>query len=233
MIAYATNMGLSKIASCSDLDHTTLKKVSNAFFRAETLQLANEMVINSSTKLPIYKIYQIENRVHSSIDGQKFEAHNNIFNARYSSKYFGTNKGISSITLGANFHPLALKIVSPNEYEGNFGLELLLMNESDIQPKINSTDMHGINDINYALYDGCGYEFQPRYVNVYKHAQIIHSPYNSSSYPDNYIVKPTHQINTKLILSEEWNMKRIIASILSKTCDVIPFRENIRYNILF
>jgi TnpA family transposase len=129
-------------------------------------------------------------------------------------------KGISTITLGANFHPLGLKITSPNEYEGNFGLELLLMNESDIQPTVNSTDMHGINDINYALYDGCGYEFRPRYSNIYKHAQSIYSPENPNNYPSNYIVNPTNQINKQLIFDEEYNFKRIIASILSKTCTV-------------
>ena len=220
IIAYATNMGVPKMASCSGFFYNQLKKTSDAFFRAETLKLANEIIINASSKLSIHKIYNINNKVHSSIDGKKDEAHNNIFNARYSPKYFGMNKGISTITLGGNFHPLALKVVSPNEYEGNFGLELLLMNESDIQPSINSTDMHGINDINYALYEGCGYEFRPRYSNIYKHAQSIYSPNNLSDYPDNYIIKPTHQINKQLIFDEEFNFKRIVASILSKTCTV-------------
>jgi TnpA family transposase len=220
IIAYATNMGLSKMASCSGLSYKQLKKTSDTFFRYETLKLASEMILNVSAQLPIHTVYTIRDKIHSSIDGKKDEAHNNIFNARYSQKYFGMKKGISTITLGANFHPLSLKVVSPNEYEGNFGLELLLMNESDIQPKVNSTDMHGINDINYALYDGCGYEFRPRYSNIYKHAQSIYSPESPSSYPNNYIVKPTHQIKKQLIFDEANNIKRIIASILSKTCTV-------------
>lgn len=220
IIAYATNLGLSKMAACSNLSYPQLKRASDTFFSPHTLKSANEVIINATVKLPIQKIFNINHTVHSSIDGKKYESHDNIFNARYSSKYFGMNKGISVMTLDANFLPLAIKIVSPNEYEGNFGLELLLMNESDIQPLINSTDTHGINEINYALYDCCGYDFQPRYRNIYEKAQIIHSPKSPNDYAENYIIKPTRQIKTQLILDEEFHMKRIIASILSKTCTV-------------
>lgn len=38
-----------------------------------------------------------------------------------------------------------------------------------------------------------------------------------SSYPESYIIKPTNQINVSLIEEEEWNIKRIVASIMSKT----------------
>ena len=91
------------------------------------------------------------------------------------------------------------------------------MNESDIQPQINSTDMHGINELNHALYDFAGYDFQPRYTNIYNQASKLHGLKDSINYPANYIIRPSNQINIDLILEEELNIKRIAASIMLKT----------------
>ena len=220
LIAYATNLGISKMAFNSNLDYSQLKGIKNNFLREETLKQANEIIINSTAKLPIQEIYNINDQVHSSIDGKKYEVAPNIFNSRYSPKYFGLSKGISVLTLVANFQPVGLKIISPNEYEGNFNLELLMMNESDIQPSINSTDMHGINDINHALHDFANYDFQPRYTNIYKQAQSICCPRNPSEYPDNYVIKPNYKINPKIMTDETFNIKRIVASMLTKRCTV-------------
>jgi len=220
LIAYATNMGIGKMAFNSNLEYNQLKGIKNSRLREETLKEANEFVVNATAKLPIQKIYNINDTVHSSIDGKKYEAMPNIFNARYSPKYFGLSKGISVMTLVANFQPVALKIISPNEYEGNFNLELLMMNESDIQPSINSTDMHGINEINHALHDFANYDLQPRYTNIYKQAQNICGAKDPSKYPDNYVIKPNYKINTQMMIDEGPNIKRIIASMMTKTCTV-------------
>ncbi len=124
------------------------------------------------------------------------------------------------MTLVANFQPVALKIISPNEYEGNFNLELLMMNESDIQPNINSTDMHGINEINHALHDFANYDFQPRYTNIHKQAENICGAKDPSQYPDNYVIKPNYKIDTQLMVDEGFNIRRIVASMMTKTCSV-------------
>ncbi len=231
IIAYATNMGLQKMASCSGLSYNKLKKMSDSYFREETLKLANEMIINKTNKLPIQKIYKINNVIHSSVDGKKYDAPKNVFNSRYSSKYFGLGTGISVLTLVANFQPVGLKIISPSEYEGNYNLELLLMNETDMQPQINSTDMHGITDINHALHDYCGYDFQPCYTNIYKQAQHICCSKDSGDFPDNYAIKPTQKINEDLYLEEEFNIKRIVASILSKTGTVSTIVKKLNYSL--
>ena len=54
LIAYATNMGLAKMTSCSNLSYHQLKKTSGAFFRQDTLKVANELGI----KFP--NVHQIE-----------------------------------------------------------------------------------------------------------------------------------------------------------------------------
>ena len=107
LIAYATNMGIGKMACNSNLEYNQLNSIKNSRLREETLKDANEIIINATAKLPIQKIYNINDKIHSSTDGKKYEAMPNIFNARYSPKYFGLNKGISIMTLAANFQHVA------------------------------------------------------------------------------------------------------------------------------
>lgn len=168
IIAFATNMGISKFASCSNVPYDTLKATRDTFFREDTLKLANDMIMNATSELPIHELYKIGGTIHSAVDGKKYDSAGHMFNARCSPKYFNLGKDVSILTLLINFMPAALKIISPTEYEGNYGLELLMMNETTIQSVINSTDMHGINDLNFALYDGAGYDFQPRYTNLFE-----------------------------------------------------------------
>ncbi|MFQ6279415.1 Tn3 family transposase, partial [Acinetobacter johnsonii] len=47
---------------------------------------------------PSYKSMQ-DDSLHASADGQKFEAKRETFRTRYSSKYFGTSKGVSAVSL--------------------------------------------------------------------------------------------------------------------------------------
>ena len=223
IIAYGTNMGLSKMASCSNIKYSILKSTRDAFLRDDTLKSVNDRIVNAIEKLPIHELYKIGGTIHSAVDGKKYDAAGNIFNARHSPKYFNLGTGISILTLMINFLPTAIKLISPNEYEGNFGLELLLMNETNLQSEINSTDMHGINDLNFALYDAAGYDFQPRYTNLYEVSQTIVSSAEFMKEANNYIdyiIKPQSCIDRNLIISEEDNFKRIIGSILSKTCSV-------------
>ena len=219
IIAYATNMGLSKMASCSNISHLMMKSTRDTFFREDTIRRTNDMIVNATAKLPIHELYKIGGTIHSAVDGKKYDALGNIFNARYSPKYFNLGKGISVLTLMINFMPTAIKLISPNEYEGNYGLELLLMNETDLQSVINSTDMHGINDLNFALYDGAGYDFQPRYTNLCESSKSIIASNHFSAQGD-YIILPASTVDSDLIVDEEDNFKRVIVSMLSKTGSV-------------
>ncbi|MFT6359947.1 MAG: hypothetical protein ACJA2S_001585 [Cyclobacteriaceae bacterium] len=79
--------------------------------------------------------------------------------------------------------------------------------------------MHGINELNFALYDAAGYDFQPRYTNLYDASQNIVSSERFSSRPD-HLILPTTEIDEKLITDQEDSFKRIMVSVLSKTCAV-------------
>ena len=66
------------------------------YLRPETLNLGNDAINDATAKLAIFKHYNIqEGLIHASADGQKFESRLETFKTRYSSKYFGTNKGLT------------------------------------------------------------------------------------------------------------------------------------------
>jgi hypothetical protein len=113
VVAYGTNIGLSKMAAISDMSYQELISASSNFIRLETLKMANDKISNAMYRLPIFKYYNIkEDTIHSSSDGQKYETQFNTINSRYSPKYFGLNKGITSYTLVANHIPINAKIMA-------------------------------------------------------------------------------------------------------------------------
>lgn len=221
IIAYGTNIGISKMALSSGISNNQLKNISLNFFREDTLKISNEKIVNEFSNLPVFQYYNIiDDIIHSSSDGQRYNVSGNVFNARHSIKNPGREKGLTVLTLKANYTPLSSKIISGNEYEGHHVLELLLMNESDIQPKIHSTDTHGTNKINHALLDLSDYYFAPRYKNLNDKFKFLYGSKSIKEYSSKYILIPMRKINLELILSEEKNIKRIIASIMLKNSSV-------------
>lgn len=89
LMAYAINMGLGRMAEISNLSRGQLSITAANFIRLETLQEANDRLANATARLPIFRYFDIGETVHSSSDGQKFEAAIPTVNARHSAKYFG------------------------------------------------------------------------------------------------------------------------------------------------
>jgi TnpA family transposase len=111
----------------------------------------------------------------------------------------------------------SLKIIGTHEHESYFAFDLLYNNTSDVDPRILSTDTHGINQVNHMLLDAFGYQFSPRYVNLNSETKDIYGFHDPRFYKD-CIVKPSRKINTQLIM-QEWpeNMLRILVSLAVKT----------------
>jgi hypothetical protein len=111
LMAYATNIGLGRMADICNLSYQELSTTAGNYIRLETLKEANDRLANATARLPIFRHFDIDEVVHSSSDGQKFEAAIPTINARHSSKYFGLNKGVVSYTLLANHVPLNARII--------------------------------------------------------------------------------------------------------------------------
>ncbi|ECM9557039.1 Tn3 family transposase, partial [Salmonella enterica subsp. enterica serovar Enteritidis] len=75
LIANATNQGIYGIAQISDRTYDQLSTIQANYLRLETLNAANDRINNATTRLSIFKHYNIQDdSLHASADGQKFEA---------------------------------------------------------------------------------------------------------------------------------------------------------------
>ena len=216
IIAWGTNAGLGRMSEVSDIQYHTLSATSDNFIRLETLSEANDRVCNAIAELPIFQHYNIGETIHSSSDGQKFETRIHTINARYSPKYFGLKKGIVAYTLVANNVPVNAKTISANDHESHYVFDILFNNTTDIQPDVHSTDTHGTNEVNFGILHLFGYQFAPRYLDIYD--KVSTSLYGFK-HPSQYygLIKPIRKINTKFIIDEWDNFQRIIVSLALKT----------------
>lgn len=216
LIAWGTNTGLGRMSKISDLKADVLQQTSDNFIRPETLQEANQRIVDEIAGFDLFYEYNISEKVHSSSDGQKFETRVHTINSRYSPKYFGLKKGIVAYTLVANHIPVNARIIGANEHESHFVFDVLFNNTTKIQPEIHSTDTHGTNQVNFALLHLFGYQFAPRFKDIYDTAsKSLYGFKHPSRYPD-YRIKPIRKINQKLIIQEWDNITRIILSLANK-----------------
>ena len=217
LIAYGTNQGLLPMSERSDIDFHQLNGTAYNFIRLETLQEANRIIVDRMTELPMYEHYNLSKGItHSSSDGQKYGTQFNTLNARYSSKYFGLAKGVSIYTLIGNHIPANAKIIGTNEHESHYVLDLLHNNSTKISPVIHSTDMHGVNQVNFALLDFFGYQFAPRYSKITTQIANLYGFKQLDEYAG-LMLEPKHRIKKELILDQADNIQWIIASLATKT----------------
>jgi len=216
LLAWGTNTGLGRMGQISDIDYNLLAATSDNFIRLETLRGANDMVTNAIAEQPIFHEYDIDNVVHSSSDGQKFETSLPTINARHSPKYFGLKKGVVAYTLVANHIPVNARIIGANEHESHYVFDILFNNTSKIQPDIHSTDTHGSNAVNFAILDMFGYQFAPRYKDI---AGTVSTSLYGFKHPSHYdgILRPVRKLRKDLIIDDWDGIARIMVSLALKS----------------
>ncbi|MBS0576446.1 MAG: Tn3 family transposase [Proteobacteria bacterium] len=216
LFGLATNMGLLKTAEVADMSYSSLATTARNFIRQETLRAANDTIVNATAKLPAFKLFNIQERLHSSSDGQRFETQVDTYKARHAPKYFGLGKGISVVTAVANHIPITGRVIGAHEHESHFVFDLLLHNTSDVRPERHSTDTHGTNQCNFVILHCYGYRFAPRYKNVRSRAESsLVGMRHPSEYGD-WLIKPIRKAKLALIISEWPNIQRILASLGQK-----------------
>ncbi len=218
LVAWGTNMGIGRMGDISDIGYPALSATSDNFIRLETLREANDLVSNAIAELAIFRHYDIGDAIHSSSDGQKFETRINTINARYSPKYFGLKKGVVSYSLVANHVPINAQIIGANEHESHYVFDILFNNTTDIQPEVHSTDTHGTNEVNFAILNVFGYQFAPRYRDIFdKVGEALYGFKYPSQYDAEMVLRPIRKINSELVIEEWENIQRIMVSLALKT----------------
>ena len=214
LVAKATGIDINKMKDISDVKEHDLKSTYADFIRHMTLTQASDVVMNHLKKLPIFEKYTLADYgIHASIDGQKLETKFNSIMARFSTKYFGFGQGVSAYTLCANWLPLCTKIIGANEHESHYLFDMLNSNTSDIEIAAVSGDMHSINRVNFIILHLFGYRFMPRFTQLDKKAQANLVCFDDPKLYDKFLIKPSKQVNVKLIVKEWDNILRIMATL--------------------
>ena len=218
LVAWGTNTGIGRMSGISDVSKQQLTTISDNFLRPPTLRSANDRVSDYIAGLPIFQHYMINDRLHSSSDGQKFETAIPTFIARYSPKYFGLKKGVVAYTLVANHVPINARVIGAHEHESHYVFDILFNNTTAAQPDIHSTDVHGVNHLNFALLHIFGYQFAPRYKDLYQQINTgLHGFQPPAAYTDNWLIKPIRKVRPEYIIPEWDNVQRLIVSLARKT----------------
>ncbi len=215
IVALGTNMGLWKMADVCGLSYTALMTAARNYLRLETLHAANDAITNATARLAVFSLYDIQDVLHSSSDGQRFETQIDTINARHAPKYFGLHKGVSAYTLVANHVPINAKIIGTHEHESHFVFDVLYNNTSDVKPDRHSTDTHGTNQVNFWILHVFGYRFAPRYRDLHKKMDTLVGFKPLHQYGEG-LIKPARHVNETLIVREWPAIQRILASLAQK-----------------
>ena len=217
-LANAIRVGVRKMSKISDLNASALVTAESAYIRVETLIAATDAINNAAAKLPIYKQWYINSILHGSLDGLKLETSLRNILARHSSKFFGCGVGVSAYNEIVNCFSIAGRLIGTHDYEGNFTFEMVHhQNTSEIKPKRVSTDKHGMNVLNFGLFDFTDMVYAPRIPKP--HREILWGFGKAKDY-EGLMIKPTKFADEDLIISEWDNIQHMVASLL--TGDIKP-----------
>ncbi len=127
------------------------------------------------------------------------------------------HKGVVAYSLVANHIPIAARVIGAHEHESHFVFDLLMQNSTALTPTIHSTDTHGTNNVNFAILHLFGYQFAPRYRDIYERmATGLYGFQHPQHYQDD-VIKPIRKINITLICDEWDTIQRIMVSLAQKT----------------
>ena len=213
VLANAVRMGAHRMSGSSDLNQSTLLTTEANYLTISNLRQAVDHINNKTAQFEIFEQWYIDSIIHGSLDGLKEELRFKHNKGRNSSKYFGCGMGVAAYNHIINGLSVTGKLIGAHEYEGWFSFEMVtLQNMSEIKAKLISTDKHGTNVFNFALFDLIDLLFAPR----------IPKPHNEELWGfgkaedyEGFLVKPTKFVDEQLLIDEADNIKRIMASFLT------------------
>lgn len=215
-IGNAINLGNYKLSENSNLLYHSLNDIQANCFQIENIMESNKLVVEATAALPIFKYHNLPGeKLHAGFDGEKIVARYETFNAKYSSKYFGTEKGLVVLSMILNGIAVNFKIIGAHEREAHYIFDMLFNNNTDLKPDWISGDMHIINRANFALSDLVDIEFMPCYRSVPRQAKNLCGFKNLNCY-NKYLIRPSHKAKDQLIIDEWPNLQNIYAALFMK-----------------
>lgn len=163
LIANACNIGLKALVhpGIPALEYDRLIWVEQNYFRNETLMMANAVLIEYLSKLALTKSWGSGNV--ASADGLRHVVPLKSIYAGSNPHYFGLGRGITSYNLFSDiFGGLNRLIITGTIRDSLYLLELVLGQQTILEPIQIMTDTAGYSDIIFGLFALLGYQFSPR-----------------------------------------------------------------------
>jgi TnpA family transposase len=213
ILADAFGFGIKKMSEISNISYNHLLTVDGNFMHVDCLKMVSDVFSDFIHGLPVSRTWDlIENTIIADADGQKYETSHHTIQSRYSSKYFGTYKGISIYSLVANYIPVNSKVIGPNEHESHHLYDVLYNNQANISIDMVTGDNHSLNQANFVALDSIDIAFIPSIKNIREEAEKLYSVHDVDRYDG--LIKPCGKIKTSLIKSEKRGIIRILLSLL-------------------
>ncbi len=215
LLAEACNFGIEPLIrdDVPELTRSRLLWVQQNYIRAETLSAANAVLVEAQSQIPLVKAWG-DGEV-ASADGLRFVVPVRTINARPNPKYFKSKRGITWYELTSDQYTGLNGVVIPGTLRDSmYILEVLLGQETNLQPREVMTDTAGASDVVFALFWLLGYRFSPRLADVGGSRFWRMDP--KADYGIlNDLARQT--INTKLIARNWEDILRIMGSLLYGT----------------
>lgn len=216
IMARAMGFGNFGMAQACDIPYHQLETTDRQHIRPATLHDSCDRIGNFIAALPIFPLYAIDPEVlYGAVDGQKFAAAKPTIKARYSSKYFGTGRGVVAYSLLANHVPLETMLIGANEHESQYLFDICYRNSTQIMPAVITGDMHSVNKANFAILDWFGMQAAPRFTSLQAQIPHLFCADDISRYAS-FLLPPAGQIDRRLIAAEPDTFNRIVATLALK-----------------
>ena len=101
-----------------------------------------------------------------------------------------------------------------------FYFNLVINDTSGIEIDRLSTDTEGNNQIMFVLMYFAGINYTPCFRNFRKKFRKLYGFKNHDSYPEDYLIKPLHKVNRKLIIEEWTNIQDIMTALLKNEVSI-------------
>jgi len=161
ILAQACNFGLEKMADISNLSYGNLAWYTNWYIREETLQEANNVLVNFQYNQPLSRLWG--GGTLSSSDGQRFPVPIKARNATALPKYFGYGRGLTFYSWTSDqFSQYGSRVIPATVRDATYVLDAILDNETELEILEHTTDTAGYTELVFALFDLLGMQFSPR-----------------------------------------------------------------------
>jgi TnpA family transposase len=217
IIGLGCNIGLRRLVQTAPLiNESELDTATSWYFSLENINNANDAIGSLMNTLDLPNIYRRnQGLLHTSNDGQKYNAAHDSLNAGASYKYFGNGEGSSILNFIDERHILFHgDVINENEREAPYVIDGLT-HDNVLKSDMHSADSHGFNELIFGATHLLGHPFAPRLKGIAR--QQRYSFERIKTYDKQGFKILPHKYANSEVIKENWDdLLRLICTIKLK-----------------